>query len=70
VFRFIAGILFFTSVVLALDSILIVHKKRVYTVQLFSLKRALSKEAIMRTVPRSLQNKLHLHKIYAKHCVK
>jgi len=63
VFRFIAGILFFTSVVLALDSILIVHKKRVYTVQLFSLKRALSKEAIMRTVPRSLQNKLHLHKV-------
>jgi len=63
VLRFFAGILLFTSLVLASDSISYGHKERVFTIQLFSIKRALSKEAIMHTVPRSLQNKIHLHKV-------
>jgi len=63
VLRFIAGILFFTSILTASNSVAFGHKKRVYTIQLFSIKRTLSKQAIFHTVPRALRNKLHLHKV-------
>ncbi len=61
--RFIIGILFLTSVIAASDTISFAQKKRVYTIQLFSIQRALSRQAIFHKVPKTLRDKLHLHKV-------
>ena len=62
-FRFLIGILFFTSILTASNSVAFGDQKRVYTIQLFSIKRTLSKQAIFHRVPRALRDKLHLHKV-------
>jgi len=61
-FHFITGILFLASFLLASENISVGHKKKIFSIQLFSIKRTLSKKAIISTIPRHLQNKVHLHK--------
>jgi len=63
VLRFIAGILFVTSILTASNSVAFGEQKRVYTIQLFSIKRALPEQTIFHRVPRILRDKLHLHKV-------
>lgn len=62
-FRFIAGVFLLTSILTASSNISFGQKKRVYTVQIFSIKKALSKQVIFHTVPKALRDRLHLHKV-------
>ena len=61
-FRFFIGIIFFASIVTASDTLSLAKKKRVYTIQLFSVKRVLPEKNILKQVPTALHDKIHFHK--------
>ena len=60
--RFIVRVFLLASILVTSNSVALGRKKRVYSIQMFSIVRALSRQEIIKTVPKKLHAKLHLHK--------
>ena len=57
--RLIVGILFFTSILTASNSVVFGHKKRIYTIQILSLIGDVSPQKYLKNVPKSLRLDIH-----------
>ena len=61
--RFIVGVVFLFSVAFASDGVAFGQKKRVYSIQLFSINNSHSEEEILNKTPLNLRDEIHLHRV-------